>query len=651
MRRTLSLLLCLLFVLPLAACSFGGSEPSAASTSETTDALSASVSESLSASLSASATPPTGSESSSDPTPSEPPTPAVLDIVTDGFTKYRVVRGTDADATIKGAARTLTDALNEKYGTGLVQNDEYVKGEIPDGAREILVGVTNRIISKEMDRTLRLHDFVICTRGYSIAILGGSSAATAAAVDYFIANYLPGGSSLSLSPDLYYRKNASYPYDSFTLDGVALSEYRIVTPATLTKLEKLALSLLQTTVAEQTGVRLVAEKTTTEPTNHEIRFGGTTRHTFDLSATKYAIARDGDHLNIDFLPACSLAAVRGLLADWFATDATNHTTTARTVDTGAINLSAAAAQKVADKKLDTTTQIALTDQLNSYITVIDLANISAACAEDTSATRLWRWQASTSRGNAITAGIDRIDEARLRYDPTTGKLLLLATSSTGGVWVSNYSDGACIWEKNLAGLGPHSIELLPNGYVAVACSGNDNTAAGVIRLYDITTSKYAEVSLPSAHAVLWDPQLEVLWGMGGNKLIGYSVGKDGENKPTLTLLEDFYYTMPIGGGHDLSFVGGDPTCLWVAGSYVYKFNKTTGTFTNMFSGSGYKSIGSLADGTVLYTQANAAGGITHATDTLYVLTPNGNGGYTYKHHVFTGRAIYKARIFHYSYYN
>lgn len=653
MRKFLSLLLAVLMLLPLAACNGGDSEPTAASTSDSASAVSVSLSLSASAAAGATTSVPNAqsSASTSGNAPTEPSAPTVLDVVTDGVTDYRVIRKTGADSTITGAAYALTSALNAKYGTSLVQEEDFTKGTIPDGAREILVGVTNRAFSKEVDRTLRLNDFVICTRGYSIAILGGSSAATAAAVDYFIAHYLTEGTSLSLDPTISYRKEGTYLYENFTLDGTPLTEYRIVTPAALTKLEKTALSLLQTTVAEKTGVRLVAESTGTAPTDHEIRFGRTNRHSFTLSPTKYAIAREGGHLNLDFLPACSLAGVRALLADWFATNATNHTTVPRAVDTGAITLSASAAQKATEKQLDSKTQLILADQLNSYLTVIDYANINAACAGDTASTRLWRWQPSASRGNSITSGANRLDEARLRYDPNTGKLLLLATSSTGGVWVANYSDGACVWEKNLAGLGPHSIELVPCGYVAVACSGGNTVANGVIRLYNTTSGKYAEVSLSSAHAVLWDPQLDLLWGLGNTTLQGYAVGEDGAGKPTLTALSDFTYTIPSGGGHDLSFAGEDPSYLWVSGMDVYRFNKTSGTFTMVLNGSDFKSAVSLADGTLLVVQATGAGGISHATDTLRVLTPNGAGGYTEVQKVFKDRAFYKARIFHYSYYN
>lgn len=571
------------------------------------------------------------------------PTPTELDVVVNGTSAYRVIRATSAIAKITTAANDLTSALNQAYGTSFLQEEDFYNRQqetLPDGAREILVGETNRKASIDAYATLRLNDFVICTRGNSIVILGGSPAATAQAVDYFIATYIQSGTSLILAPDLYYRHEGTYPYESFKLNGVDLANYRVVTSAT-TQLEKYALDLLLDTVSAQTGVRLQTVKGTGEVTDYEIRFGKTDRTTFTLSDLQYEIKKDGTSLNINCNAGASLAAVRTLLFDWFGTSATNHTTTNKTYTIGVQTLGTNG-QSVSDKKkLATTTYLSLCDQQNGQLSVLEYSKLSDYTANTDYS---WRWLAKSGNGNTILDGMNRIDEGRLRYSETLDKFVLCTTSSSGGVWLTEYNGGAKIWETDLNGFGPHSMEYLPCGYVAVACSGNSDTSTGFVRLYDITTNAYAEVALFSAHGVLWDPQLEMLWALGSKKLNAYMVGKDGAGKPTLTPVSEFSYNLPAGGGHDISFVVGDPTKLWVSGKNVVQFDKTTGKFTTFFEGTGFKATVNLTDGTILCTQANGTYA-AHDTDTLILYTPKGDGTYTQSTVTFTGRAFYKARIF------
>ena len=300
--------------------------------------------------------------------------------------------------------------------------------------------------------------------------------------------------------------------------------------------------------------------------------------------------------------------------------------------------------------------IALTDQRNDEIVVLDLSSKDFADP-------VWRWS-PTGRGDLSYPGEKnrRLDSFTLRkvnaglfHGPVAG-----VTKSGGMVAVVEYPSGKCLFNVDASGYGPHDIDILPNGCVAVACSGNGNAAMAELRVYRAgTKDEDARVSvpLPGVHGVLWDPSLEILWCLSYSELRAYRISLSFEGMPILSRVKD----RGVGGlrsGYCLSPVYGAPDRLWITDADgVYQYSKSMDTFCDGYPGKSkvcipsVKSINSYADGTLVMTVADGKRNATapHNTDTVRILVPDKTGEYVSRDLKFENRDFYKVRIFDPSY--
>jgi hypothetical protein len=217
------------------------------------------------------------------------------------------------------------------------------------------------------------------------------------------------------------------------------------------------------------------------------------------------------------------------------------------------------------------------------------------------------------------------------------QVMLLCTS--GSVAVVSYPEREVLWMAHCPHSNAHSIELLPNGNVAVAAS-----TAGWVRIYTPSQrdrfSDYTEYRLPSAHGVQWDPQAKVLWALGGDRLVALEVG----GAATPQIGELFSADLPTKQGHDLQPVAGDSDRIWVTtGSQVYQFVKSRREFDSGYADHAsislpaVKSIGNFATGQVVLTRPAPGSLYSWTTDTVYFYRPQ-----LVKRR--EGMALYKVRI-------
>ncbi|MGE9695827.1 DUF6528 family protein [Streptomyces sp. NRRL F-5630] len=170
-----------------------------------------------------------------------------------------------------------------------------------------------------------------------------------------------------------------------------------------------------------------------------------------------------------------------------------------------------------------------------------------------------------------------------------GTSCVLVTASYGFAAVVEYPSGDRRWGGVVSSdpgggddLNAHSIELLPSGNVAVAC-----TSGGLVRLYAAsqspTSTAFTSVVLAGAHGVQWDPASGLLWAVGDHELVGYRpTGSAGQEK----LLREKTFSLDslneLSGtpqGHDLYAVSGQPDLLWVTTrTGVYQFSIGRGQF-------------------------------------------------------------------------
>ena len=163
-----------------------------------------------------------------------------------------------------------------------------------------------------------------------------------------------------------------------------------------------------------------------------------------------------------------------------------------------------------------------------------------------------------------------------------------------------------MWSTESAASGPHSIEWIPCGVIAVASS-----TGGEIRFYRPTDSfseNYdATVPFEDAHGVLWDEDNQLLWAIGGKQIAAYRVSLSADGVVQVSEEADRRLTLPTGGAHDLAPVYGDKDALWITtSSKVYRFQKSTKTFSTDYEGNGslnrktVKGVGNFSDGSIVY---------------------------------------------------
>ena len=291
--------------------------------------------------------------------------------------------------------------------------------------------------------------------------------------------------------------------------------------------------------------------------------------------------------------------------------------------------------------------VALCDQLNAEAVIIDLA------AEDPTAPDaiLWRWTPSPDNGFEATGFRHRIDDCKLKYSTKLQKHVVCTTSSAGFMGIAEFPSGKKIWEDYAHRYGPHSIDYLPNGTVAVALSGNAAEKTAELRLYacdenGIPTREHFKYPFISAHGVVWDQERELLWALGRNTLMAFKV----EGTPQAPELK------PVEGlgceihpfGHDLTKSLSHSNRLYFSSNSVYSFDMATNTLYEQFDGGdlikagAVKSVSEHTDGSILRTVAAQiyAG---HDTNILDVFRKDSNGVWSKKSYVFEDRAFYKAR--------
>jgi len=297
-----------------------------------------------------------------------------------------------------------------------------------------------------------------------------------------------------------------------------------------------------------------------------------------------------------------------------------------------------------------TPAVLLTEQASRRILVLDPQRATWDPAADPSCVR---WQFSPvgdPRYRDLLPDESWVYPAESKVRVHRGRTYLLTTASFGFAAVVAYPSGRRYWGTAIGPgddlFNPHSIEILPDGNVAVACS-----TGAQVRLYAASlgphADRFAEVTLKGAHGLHWDAGREVLWALGDDELVAYRVGGS-RVRPALTRLSSV--GLPVAkpgkspGGHDLFPVAGSPGRLWVTTTAsVFQYDIAGGVFVQDFAGAagiarpGVKAIGDDPwTGQVLSTVPESGLGETWWTTKVSVHRPPATYG-------LVGGGIYKAR--------
>ena len=157
----------------------------------------------------------------------------MLDLIADGASQYVLVRSEEASTAIIQCVTDLRNQIQEITGVGLKYQTDWIKrgAEVPDQAKEIVVGTTNRPQTVAAQQSIREKDFIIAYEGERLIITGGNEESTLRAVQYFIENYLNKAEKKLTVPDnLRDVIEHDYPIGGIAVAGVNIREYQIVVP-------------------------------------------------------------------------------------------------------------------------------------------------------------------------------------------------------------------------------------------------------------------------------------------------------------------------------------------------------------------------------------------------------------------------------------
>lgn len=258
---------------------------------------------------------------------------------------------------------------------------------------------------------------------------------------------------------------------------------------------------------------------------------------------------------------------------------------------------------------------------------------------------IWSWDCSSIQSICPGAKTNsHIDDTKIVND----KRQLLITCSNNNGWCvliePDYSQptGAKLLFWTNKADNAHSAELLPGGYLVVACS----TGSGqCLQLYDITKNNtvLAEYPLNSAHGAVWNPATERLYAIGETTLQIY---KWDPTKPELEIEESISTTSYVKGLHDISIVDANTLIMGAQNCALYDISRKTFTPVPIFSKtSGIKSLNYNAKtGEIFYTISGGSPNYSWSTYTLrYNDKIDGTG--TEKTIMVNDIEMYKARVF------
>lgn len=270
--------------------------------------------------------------------------------------------------------------------------------------------------------------------------------------------------------------------------------------------------------------------------------------------------------------------------------------------------------------------IVAADQATRAVYVLDARQASWDAGSDDPGV-LWSFSADGRRSlEDLRTDVTWTNPSEAKVRELDGRRYLLVTASGGLAAVVGYPDRDVYWAADTGVGNAHSIDLLPDGNVAVAAS-----TGGYVRLYAASlgsrATEHAQVPLAGAHGVHWDPRTRLLWALGSRQLIGLQVGGT-PREPELDVVRRV--ELPSRGGHDLAPVLGSRGRLWVTtASAVYQYATSRREFVSYplqsrISGPGVKSVGDDPDtGQVLVARPEPGNPCAWCTTRLFLYRPDG----------------------------
>ena len=160
-----------------------------------------------------------------------------IDITAEMLAEYKIVRpekvkNESIDVTLS-ATKALRAAMITAFDLTLDLSDDWYKAAdgLPETAKEILIGKTNRVETANALAKIRAKDFIIAFENERIVITAGSDSGMLDAVNYFIEKYVnTTDKKITLYENHVDIVAYDYPMGAISIAGTPITEYKIVYP-------------------------------------------------------------------------------------------------------------------------------------------------------------------------------------------------------------------------------------------------------------------------------------------------------------------------------------------------------------------------------------------------------------------------------------
>ena len=222
---------------------------------------------------------------SDQPGESLPEAPAIPEAAADakiaegGKTSFKLVRAEMASAYEKTITSDLAGFLTEKTGVSVPVSDDWVNEALgyTEGEFEVLIGRTNRDESEIVYSNLRADDFAVTVVGTKVVIAAFTELKMNEAINYFKEKLQAGSGSATFAAADSKISRAIYGISAITVNGVELSNYKIVYKTGTVAEMKAAALLLQEKLYETYRYSLGVVTDSADETPFEIVIGGSNR--------------------------------------------------------------------------------------------------------------------------------------------------------------------------------------------------------------------------------------------------------------------------------------------------------------------------------------------------------------------------------------
>lgn len=273
-KRLLSLLLCLLMIFSMFACSNGAedySDSNSASDSDSTISL-----------------------------PSQVPD-KYISVAEYERANFRIVYEKGLASAVTQKITKNLDTLKTKIGVIMQAVDDNAL-PAPDGMPEILIGETNREESKLASAKLRSGEYTVeyNKETKNIVIAGGSASALGTAIDTFFKNVDNNKRYLAIPNTYSVSKFLDFPIQSVLINDVPIQNYSVVYPKNADSVTKYAAQNLVDYLQTNMGVKLAMNDDSKAEKQYEILIGETKRSASKISTTikdgQYVLMQKGDKI-------------------------------------------------------------------------------------------------------------------------------------------------------------------------------------------------------------------------------------------------------------------------------------------------------------------------------------------------------------------